>query len=199
MNLNLVGSKNNDDHDDGGSEEEQPTKLTGRFSAQELHYNNLLKDLQIKKVYEKIADDCFRKIERANETIKRDFTEYKVPFTFMGEKDYNFSECLCHIIFTLRKAGFYVRYFAPNTLYICWPDYEKMEKEQKKIKFLEYEHKKSHAILKTEGTVRPKAKDDQKRLQNNPHANEDILNKLRIQGKPNFLALPGPDQDHVED
>lgn len=164
-------------------------KLNDRFSVQDLHYNNLIKDLQIKKTYEKIADDCFRKIERANETIKRDFTEFKIPFTYLGEKDYNFSECLCHVIFTLRKAGFYVRYFAPNTLYVFWPDYEKMEKEHKKIKFLEYEHKKSHAILKKDGTVRPIEKTDQKRLQENPHANDSSV-LLQSEGKPKLLTLP---------
>lgn len=129
--------------------ESESTKLNTRFSAQDLHYSNMLKELEIKKVYEKIADECFKKIERANECIKRDYTEFKVPFTYMGEKDYNFSECLCHIIFTLRKAGFYIRYFAPNTLFICWPDYEKIEKEKKKFKFLEYEHNKSQSILTT--------------------------------------------------
>ena len=196
MSLNLIGESSSESE----SSEEQPEdfKLNGRFSVQDLHYNNLLKDLQIKKIYEKITDDLFRKIERANETIKRDFTEFKVPYNYMGAKDYNFSECLCHIIFTLRKAGFYVRYQAPNSLFICWPDYEKLEKERRKIKFLEYEHKKSQALLQLEGTLRPKAKDVHKQLQANPHASEngaDLLSLINNNKKNNnILMLPGPNE-----
>lgn len=164
--------------------------VASRFSAQDLHYDNLLRELEIKRIYEKIIDDCFEKIKRADKQLSRDYTEYRVPFSVMGEKYYNFTECLCHIMFTLRKAGFYVRYFAPNKLFICWPNYEKKEKEIKKIKFLKYEHERSNDLLNKTGTVRPVVKEKHAQLQENPF--EDGL--LLEDGK-KALLLPEPEYD----
>lgn len=146
-----------------------------RFSAQDLHYDNLLRELEVKKIYERVVDECFDKIKRADKQLNRDYTDYRVPFSVMGEKYYNFTECLCYTMFTLRKAGFYVRYFAPNKLFICWPDYEKSEKEIKKIKFLKYEDEKSHDLLTKTGTIRPVVKDKHAVLQENPYGEGLLL------------------------
>jgi hypothetical protein len=156
-----------------------------RFSAQDLHYDNLLREFEIKKLYEKIADECFDKIKRADKQLSRDYTEYRIPFSIMGEKYYNFTECLCHVMFTLRKAGFYVRFFAPNKIYICWPNYEKNEKELKKIKFLKYEHYRSEELWKKNKTIRPIAKETHLLLQENPF-NDDTLLLLK---KPEMAVL----------
>jgi len=149
--------------------------MDNRFSVQELHYNNLLKEMKLKKIYEQVTDSCFTKIKRANEQISRDYTEFIVPLTVMGSKDYNFTECICHIMFTLRKSGFYVRFVYPNKLYIFWPNYEKKKQEINKIKFLKFENDKTHRLIKKDGTLRPKAKSTHATLQENPYSETELL------------------------
>jgi len=158
------------------------SESSDRFSAQDLHYDNLLREMEIKRIYEKITDQCFEKIKRADKQLNRDYTEYLVPFNIMGEKYYNFTECLCHIMFTLRKAGFYVRYLVPNKIFICWPNFEKKEKELKKLKFLKYEDEKSHELINKTGTIHPVIKEKHAKLQENPFSEglliENVLKEI---------------------
>jgi hypothetical protein len=70
--------------------------------------------------FEKVLEQCYRKISRIVQQKYELFVFYEVPECVLGYPLYNVDECLSYAKTHLEQNGFLVKYFFPNILYISW-------------------------------------------------------------------------------
>jgi hypothetical protein len=71
----------------------------------------------------------------AKHSIHEKFCWFVVPEVIIGVPKYDQAGCIAYIMNSLQENGFNVRYFHPNTLFICWehwvPSYVRTEIKKK--------------------------------------------------------------------
>ena len=71
----------------------------------------------------------------AKQNIHEKFCWFVVPEIIIGIPKYDQAGCIAYLSNTLQENGFNVRYFHPNTLFICWdhwvPSYVRTEIKKK--------------------------------------------------------------------
>lgn len=79
-------------------------------------------------VYETIYQRCRDKILHVNNNLYKKSLWFNIPTVLFGLPLYNMDSCVCYLLYRLREQGFFVEYYAPNSLYISWdkrpPDYK---------------------------------------------------------------------------
>lgn len=106
------------------------------LTIEDIQLQDTLREAYLKKIYDKILNECCDYIREVHRRLHRRDTIYEVPYGFPGEEDYDFLACLVHILQELRASGFYVRYVHPNLLYISWLNKERETKRMNDLKRL---------------------------------------------------------------
>jgi hypothetical protein len=92
----------------------------------ELHRTiNSKKSLQ-REIYDIVLGKCHKRIELMTENLNLKCF-FKIPSFVVGYPLYDLNKCIEHILESLKKNGFIVKYFFPNYLYISW-DFNEIEK-----------------------------------------------------------------------
>lgn len=102
----------------------------------DIEYEEKLREERAYKIYEKLLDECCGHIRTVYRHYRKKQVLFNVPFNYLNDDDYDFRECLCYIIDSLRNSGFYVRYLKPITIYISWVNKEQENKKRKNQKKL---------------------------------------------------------------
>ena len=71
-------------------------------------------------VYTSVYEDCLNKLQYNNDILKKTNFHYEIPPLFYGYPMYNTKECICHLVYWLRRAGYIVIYRYPYSLFIDW-------------------------------------------------------------------------------
>lgn len=106
------------------------------INIEDIKWEDKLRDERAKLIYEKILDECCDFIKTVYRNFRKKQVLFSIPYCYLNNDDYSFCDCICYIIDELRRAGFYVRYVKPNTLYISWINRERENKiinNQKRI------------------------------------------------------------------
>ena len=101
-------------------------------------YRNLNKSVNCAKLelFKKILNRIHVRIKTmAKQSIHEKFCWFVVPEVIIGVPKYDQAGCIAYIMNALQENGFNVRYFHPNTLFICWdhwvPSYVRHEIKKK--------------------------------------------------------------------
>ena len=93
-------------------------------------------DLNKLELYRKLLNRIHVRIKTtAKQNIHEKFCWFVVPEIMIGVPKYDQGACIAYLMNTLQENGFKVRYFHPNTLFICWdhwvPSYVRTEIKKK--------------------------------------------------------------------
>lgn len=93
-------------------------------------------DLNKLELFKKILNRIHVRIKTmAKQSIHEKFCWFVVPEVIIGVPKYDQAGCIAYIMNALQENGFNVRYFHPNTLFICWdhwvPSYVRHEIKKK--------------------------------------------------------------------
>ena len=94
------------------------------FSIYEIHKRQRKKEIRRVRLYKKILNRCFYKINLAVEKEQL-FCFYQLPEYVSGSPLYNMTDCLFFILEELANKGFSCKYCHPLQIYITWPQKEK--------------------------------------------------------------------------
>jgi hypothetical protein len=88
------------------------------------------------ELFKKILNRIHVRIKTtAKHSIHEKFCWFVVPEVIIGVPKYDQAGCIAYIMNSLQENGFNVRYFHPNTLFICWehwvPSYVRTEIKKK--------------------------------------------------------------------
>jgi hypothetical protein len=108
------------------------------LAKKELELQDKQKNILKERVLHGILEDLLVKIKYMHRNGSKD-TILEVPKTKIGFPPYNYSECLYFVINKLREQDFYVKYLAPNKLYISWYSEEEISKKIEIDKFIKLE------------------------------------------------------------
>jgi hypothetical protein len=111
------------------------------LNANELFEKNKKSNEKIFITFKEVLKKINTLIKFANQKKQYDMI-YNVPKILLGYPSYDYDELLCYLILKLRNNNFFVKYIAPNQLYISWYDHEHLEKLRKEKKFIYNESKK---------------------------------------------------------
>ena len=85
----------------------------------ELHRTiNSKKNLQ-REIYDIVLGKCHRRIELMTENLHLKCF-FKIPSFVLGYPLYDLNKCIEHVVESLQKNSFIVKYYFPNFLYISW-------------------------------------------------------------------------------
>lgn len=147
----------------------------GDIEANDLYYTNKVNDLKKEIEYESILDDCLRIIVKEYSKSKSGIV-FEVPKFRRQVEGYDLADCVCFMILSLRKKGFYVRYTQPNYLFIGIKDINKEKERVKKMKFLCYEHLKTCNLLNESKTLMIEYDDNKMKNRDELTSNKEISN-----------------------
>ena len=107
-----------------------------KINLDELYEKKKQHDLNTLNIYNKILGRIHNKIKLASrQSIENQFCWFVVPEVIIGVPKYDQSGCIAYIMNALEENGFNVKYFHPNTLFICWehwvPSYVRNEIKHK--------------------------------------------------------------------
>lgn len=107
-----------------------------RINIDDLYEKKRQVDLNKLELFKKILNRVHVRIKTtARQNIKEKFCWFVVPEVIIGVPKYDQAGCIAYIMSTLQDNGFDVRYFHPNTLFICWeywvPSYVRNEIKKK--------------------------------------------------------------------
>ena len=93
-------------------------------------------DLNTLELYNKLLNRIHVRIKTtAKQSIHEKFCWFVVPEIIIGVPKYDQAGCIAYLMNALQENGFNVRYFHPNTLFICWdhwvPSYVRTEIKKK--------------------------------------------------------------------
>ena len=93
-------------------------------------------DLSKLELFKKILNRIHVRIKTISKhSIHEKFCWFVVPEIIIGVPKYDQAGCIAYLMNTLQENGFNVRYFHPNTLFICWehwvPSYVRTEIKKK--------------------------------------------------------------------
>ena len=132
-----------------------------KINLDELYEKKKQYDLHKLELYNKILNRIHVKIKTiSKQKIDEQFCWFVVPEVIIGVPKYDQGDCIGYIVQKLKDNGFAVKYYHPNTLFICWnhfvPSYVRTELKKKTgILIDEYGNKineEKSDIVKKEGT-----------------------------------------------
>lgn len=71
------------------------------------------------KIYDKLLEKCFYRINAASENDDS-FCLYSIPEFILGMPLYNLAYCAAYIIYNLKNKGFIAQFFNPNVIFVSW-------------------------------------------------------------------------------
>ena len=112
------------------------TDFSEKISIDELYEKKRQADLGKLELFKKILNRIHVRIKTtAKHNIHEKFCWFVVPEVIIGVPKYDQAGCIAYLMNTLQENGFNVRYFHPNTLFICWehwvPAYVRTEIKKK--------------------------------------------------------------------
>ena len=110
--------------------------FTEKINIDELYEKKRLIDLSKLELFKKILNRIHVRIRTTSRySIHEKFCWFVVPEIIIGVPKYDQAGCIAYLMNTLQENGFNVRYFHPNTLFICWehwvPSYVRNEIKKK--------------------------------------------------------------------
>ena len=112
------------------------SEFSEKISIDELYEKKRQVDIGKLELFKKILNRIHVRIKTtAKHSIHEKFCWFVVPEIIIGVPKYDQSGCIAYIINALQENGFNVKYFHPNTLFICWdhwvPSYVRNEIKHK--------------------------------------------------------------------
>jgi len=147
-------------------------------------YRNLNEKKERRKwVFNTVLTRCHQKIFNAS---KNEFMScmYAVPDFIIGAPLYNVKDCTAHIITSLRKNGFHVKFVYPQSLYISW-----CPEEIKQAKNTESVTQRTHRIGSNSNSVPVSVARDPgstPQLQNNDNISINAMQYMNEMRKPDI-------------
>lgn len=107
-----------------------------KINIDELYEKKRQVDLSKLELFKKILNRIHVRIKTtAKQSIHEKFCWFVVPEVIIGVPKYDQAGCIAYLMNALQENGFNVRYFHPNTLFICWehwvPAYVRTEIKKK--------------------------------------------------------------------
>jgi len=112
------------------------SEFSEKINIDELYEKKRQIDLNKLELFKKILNRIHVRIKTtAKHSVHEKFCWFVVPEVIIGVPKYDQANCIAYIMNTLQENGFNVRYFHPNTLFICWdhwvPSYVRTEIKKK--------------------------------------------------------------------
>ena len=112
------------------------SEFSEKISIDELYEKKRQVDIGKLELFKKILNRIHVRIKTtAKHSIHEKFCWFVVPEIIIGIPKFDQAGCIAYIINTLKENGFNVKYFHPNTLFICWdhwiPSYVRNEIKHK--------------------------------------------------------------------
>lgn len=117
------------------------------FNIYEIHKRDLLKEFELRKIYDKILGECKEFILEVYERMGKYQTIYCVPYGVPENTEFDFFNCMVYLISALRNDGFFVKYLKPNMIYISWFNEKKNKRRIENIKKLYLENLETQKLL----------------------------------------------------
>jgi len=107
-----------------------------KINLDELYEKKKQYDLHKLDLYNKILNRIHVKIKTiSRQKIDEQFCWFVVPEVIIGVPKYDQGDCIGYLVHKLKDNGFAVKYYHPNTLFICWnhfvPSYVRTELKKK--------------------------------------------------------------------
>lgn len=107
-----------------------------KINIDELYEKKRQLDLNKLELYKKILNRIHVRIKNISKRNSRDkFCWFVVPEMMLGVPTYDQAGCIAYALNALQENGFQVKYYHPNTLFICWehwiPSYVRSEIKKK--------------------------------------------------------------------
>jgi hypothetical protein len=107
-----------------------------KINLDELYEKKKQHDLSRLELYNKILNRIHVKIKTiSKQKLDEQFCWFVVPEIIIGVPKYDQGDCIGYIFNKLKDNGFAVKYYHPNTLFICWnhfvPSYVRTELKKK--------------------------------------------------------------------
>ena len=107
-----------------------------KINLDELYEKKKQYDLHKLELYNKILNRIHVKIKTiSKQKIDEQFCWFVVPEVIIGVPKYDQGDCIGYLVQKLKDNGFAVKYYHPNTLFICWnhfvPSYVRTELKKK--------------------------------------------------------------------
>jgi hypothetical protein len=107
-----------------------------KINLDELYEKKKQSDLHKLDLYNKILNRIHVKIKTiSRQKIDEQFCWFVVPEVIIGVPKYDQGDCIGYLFNKLKDNGFAVKYYHPNTLFICWnhfvPSYVRTELKKK--------------------------------------------------------------------
>ncbi len=112
------------------------SEFSEKISIDELYEKKRQLDIGKLELFKKILNRIHVRIKTtAKHSIHEKFCWFVVPEIIIGVPKYDQSGCIAYLMNVLQENGFKVKYFHPNTLFICWdhwvPSYVRNEIKHK--------------------------------------------------------------------
>jgi hypothetical protein len=112
------------------------TDFSEKINLDELYEKKKQYDLHRLELYNKILNRIHVKIKTTSrQKIDEQFCWFVVPEVIIGVPKYDQGDCIGYLFQKLKDNGFAVKYYHPNTLFICWnhfvPSYVRTELKKK--------------------------------------------------------------------
>ena len=112
------------------------TEFSEKINIDDLYEKKRQVDQNKLELFKKILNRIHVRIKTiAKQNIHEKFCWFVVPEIIIGIPRYDQAGCIAYLSNTLQENGFNVRYFHPNTLFICWdhwvPSYVRTEIKKK--------------------------------------------------------------------
>ena len=97
------------------------SEFSEKISIDELYEKKRQIDIGKLELFKKILNRIHVRIKTtAKHSIHEKFCWFVVPEIIIGIPKYDQAGCIAYIMNALKENGFNVKYFHPNTLFICW-------------------------------------------------------------------------------
>ena len=112
------------------------SEFSEKISIDDLYEKKRQIDIGKLELFKKILNRIHVRIKTtAKHSIHEKFCWFVVPEIIIGIPKYDQAGCIAYIMNALKENGFNVKYFHPNTLFICWdhwiPSYVRNEIKHK--------------------------------------------------------------------
>uniref|UniRef100_A0A6C0E3G6 Uncharacterized protein n=1 Tax=viral metagenome TaxID=1070528 RepID=A0A6C0E3G6_9ZZZZ len=158
---------------------ENTVDFTEKINIDSLYEKKQQMDLNKLELFNKILNRIHVKIKTiSRQKIDEQFCWYVVPEIIIGVPKYDQGTLIAYLIDKLKTNGFIVRYYHPNTIFICWkhwvPSYVRNEIKSK-----------TGIVLDEYGKKVTQDHDDTRYITNNDYSNGPNGNNTKnIQTKP---------------
>jgi hypothetical protein len=97
------------------------SNFSEKINIDELYEKKRQLDLNKLELFKKILNRIHVRIKTTSKySVHEKFCWFVVPETIIGVPKYDQAGCIAYLMNALQENGFNVRYFHPNTLFICW-------------------------------------------------------------------------------